>query len=316
MYCDSCGNKLRSGAKFCNMCGEPVTEISNDISYEKAKTSSSEVFSSCGIESQNTSPIERKNGTQQSQPVMQYQQHAYQSQPQPFYTSGTHPYHKLGGFLSFFVVMNYISGALALIDIIPTLISYISLIKMSKWVERYAHGYTSLCVFGMIGAVILLIMAAIYVFRFANKIRNKESDFLRYIQTRSIAIMIVGLIYLIVMIIWAKSFDKYGIMGQFYGWKELLSIFIPWLISYILASVYFGSSVRVRTYMGSDDYLAQSIFNKSSSPIPADGTNMYSGNYHNHKNNNNTWYCPKCDMINSRSSPICSNCGTSNPNSQ
>ena len=320
MYCDYCGNKLRDGAKFCNICGEPVTEISDKpITHEEPKTSPSDNkpynLSSNGATSQRSSPTEHQYSGSQSQPAVQYQQPAYQSQPRPYYAPGTHPYHRLGGFLMFIVVVNYISGVLALIYLITTLITYISLIKMGGWIESYAHGYTGLCVFGMIGALVVLIMGATIMIRFANKIRHGESDFLRYIQSRSITIMIIGMIYLIIMILWAKSYDTYGIMGQFYGWKDLLSVFIPWLIGFIITSVYFGCSVRVRTYMGSDDYLAQSLFNKSSSPIPADGSNMYKGEHHVQEKDDKRWYCPKCDMLNSQSSPICSNCGASKPNS-
>lgn len=315
MYCDYCGNKLRDGAKFCNICGEPVTEISDDTTYEEAKISSDDVLPSNGVISNQPFPTEQNKAVHQSQKETEHQQQTYQPQPQPYYAPGTHPYHSLGGFLAFIVVINYISGALALVAIIPTFISYISLIKMGEWIERYAHGYTGLCVFGMIGAVIIFLLGAIIMISFANKIRHGDSDFLRYIQSRSITIMIIGMIYLIIIILWAKSYDTYGIMGQFYGWKDLLSVFISWLISFIITSVYFGCSVRVRTYMGSDDYLAQSLFNKSSSPIPADGSNIYKEKPYVQEKKDNIWYCPKCDMLNSQSSPFCSNCGTSKPNS-
>lgn len=316
MFCDNCGNKLRDGAKFCDKCGQPVDDETELIQNEH--TSYDDV--------QKTVPYDRKVASafeeitsefsQQNRQVNQYSRTDYYMPTQPYYSPGTHPYHSLGGFLAFIVVINFIAGALALVAIIPTLISYINLIKLSEWVERYAHGYKGLCVFGMIGALILLVFGASIMISFANRIRHQESDFLHYIQSKSITFMIISMVYLIVIIIWARSYDTYGVVSQFYGWKDLLSVFVPWLIGYILSCVYFGCSVRVRTYMGSDEYLRQSIFNKSSSPIPADGSDIHDKNIskkNDHGDSSQKWYCPKCDMLNPNGAITCVNCGTKKP---
>ena len=313
MYCDNCGNKLRDGAKFCNKCGTPVTQDDEE--------------SVVGTNN-HTIPIQQRQTVHHT---------VSQPQPRPYYAPGTHPYHQLGGFLSFIVVTNYICGGLALAAIIPVIITYVGLLQLTSWMGRYATSFSGLCVFGMIGAIVLMIVAASIMFSFANRIRHKESSFLRYIQSGSITIMIIGIIYVVITMIWAKSFDVYGVMGNAVEVVDLIEYVVSWLVGFILTSVYFGKSVRVRTYMGSDDYLKQSLFNKNSHPIPADGSDQYPNGVPNKENEsrmssfdpNTQWVCPQCNRVNSNyvttcqcglpkpqidmsNSWVCKNCGTVN----
>jgi len=61
MFCNKCGNQLRDGAKFCNICGKPVAEVSdNFLTQNEPKLSSSETnpsySTSSGVVSQKTPP--------------------------------------------------------------------------------------------------------------------------------------------------------------------------------------------------------------------------------------------------------------------
>ena len=129
MFCDQCGNKLREGAKFCNICGALVEEVSDKpITQNEPKMSTSETdpvhLSSSGADSQKAIQKNRQHYVSQPQPVVQYQQQANQPQPKPYYAPGTHPYHRLGGFLMFIVVSSYISAVYSFISVIPTIFSY------------------------------------------------------------------------------------------------------------------------------------------------------------------------------------------------
>lgn len=317
MFCNKCGNQLRDGAKFCNICGKPVAEVSdNYLTHNEPKSSSSETnpsySSSSGVASQKTPPTEHQFGGYQPQPAVQYQQQAYQLQSRPYYAPGTHPYHRLGGFLMFIVVGSYISGVGAFISIISTIITYASLLSMSKW---FPGGFTACLVFAMIGAIILDIITGAVIISYANQIRRKEPGFLHFIQSASITIMIIGSVYYLVVLLWMKSFDRYGAISSGSIFGILIAMAIAWVLGLIFGSVYFGCSVRVRTYMGSDAYLKQSVFNKNSHPIPADGSDqpgVTQSNQANSYNPQRQWFCMACGRINENTTGICA-CGNTIP---
>lgn len=111
MFCDNCGNKLRDGAKFCNNCGTSVAEETEVKSEVNANNST---------QSGTSSVITQNHSANNGQP----QQATFQTPPKPYYAPGTHPYHRLGGFLMFIVVGSYISGVYSLISVITTIITY------------------------------------------------------------------------------------------------------------------------------------------------------------------------------------------------
>lgn len=318
MFCNQCGNKLREGAKFCNICGEPVAKVSDKpIAQNEPETSTSETdpvdLSSSGVTSQKAIQKNRQHHVfqPQPQPAVQYRQEAYQPQ-RSYYAPGTHPYHRLGGFLMFMVVGSYISAVNTFISVISTIVTYSGLLSMGKWLPG---GFKSWIMFAMIGYIVLSIIAGSVTISYANKIRRKESDFLGFIQTASIIIMIVVSIFYIIAFIWLKQFDNYGVMstGSIVGiW---IAMAIAWLVGLIFGSVYFGSSVRVRTYMGSDAYLKQSVFNKNSHPIPADGSDQ-PGVIDSRRavtfNPDKQWYCTQCGRINENYTTACV-CGMAKP---
>lgn len=302
MFCDNCGNKLRDGAKFCNKCGTPVTEETEV---------KSEVGQNENAQSGTSSVITQNHSANNEQP----QQVVYQAPPKPYYAPGTHPYHRLGGFLMAIVVINYMGGIFALIDIIPVLISFIGLLQVSGMVNSYAPGYTAFVVYTMIGLIILLILSSSIMIGYANRIRRKDTDFLNFIQTGSITLLIITFIYFLVLILWANSFNTYGFMNSSSEIGSLVTIAGTWISGIVINSVYFGCSVRVRTYMGSDDYLRRSVFNKNSHPVPADGSDQVETQQRKTNeafNPKTQWICPECANINYNYVGTCS-CGQVKP---
>lgn len=297
MYCDNCGNQLRDGAKFCHKCGASVSELEN---YQNNA-------------SQNQAqPVQQAQSVNQTTRQQVVYQPVYQPQTRPYYAPGTHPYHRLGGFLMFIVVSSYISGVGTFISIVSTIVSYASLLSMSKW---FPGGFTACLVFAMIGAIILDIITGAVIISYANQIRRKESGFLHFIQSASITIMIIGSAYYLIVILWMKSFDRYGAVSSGSIIGTLIAMAVAWVLGLIFGCVYFGCSVRVRTYMGSDSYLKQSIFNKNSHPIPADGSDQ-PGVVSNDKaisfNPEKQWYCTQCGRINENYTTTCL-CGMLKP---
>ena len=297
MFCDKCGNQLRDGAKFCHKCGASVSELEN----HQNNASQSQ-----------TQPLQQAQSVQQAPTQQVINQPVYQSQPRPYYAPGTHSYHRLGGFLMFIVVGSYIGGVGSFINIISTIVTYASLLSMSKW---FPSGFTACLVFAMIGGIILNIIIGAVIISYANQIRRKESGFLRFIQSASITIMIIFSAYYLIVILWMKSFDRYGAISSGSIFGTLIAMAIAWVLGLVFGSIYFGCSVRVRTYMGSDSYLKQSIFNKNSHPIPSDGSDQ-PGVVSNDKavsfNPEKQWYCTQCGRINENYTTTCL-CGMPKP---
>lgn len=257
MFCEKCGKKLREGASFCNMCGARVSGSANELTEPK--------FTSAGAS------YNRPVNSTFEQPA-QPQSIADQQQQRKYYAPGTHPYHKLGGFPLFVVVMNYIGGVSAFIDCVIIAVAYIFLINKSKW---FPKGFTACFSFVMIGAIILILACGCVEIGFSNRIRRRNVGFLGYMQTASVTLMIICTVFAIASFVWLNSFSRYGISQVSSYAGQLISYGIGWLIGLILGSVYFSKSVRVRTYMGSDEYLRKSVFNKrSKSPVPADGSDQ------------------------------------------
>ena len=300
MFCGKCGAKLRDDAQFCQKCGTPFTK--KEAVPQKA-------------------PQEKPPSEPESQPVQQvvYQtvyQPVYQPQPRPYYPPGTHPYHRLGGFLMFTVVMNTIGGIIGILSTILTGYAYIRIANTYFRAESYLHGISMFWIFSFLGSMFLMLYSTIVMFSFASKIRDANDNFLGYIQTRSLTLLFVSGGFYLTEFIWIKSYSLTSSsnfsksMGQILLWAGV------WIASLIFCSVYFGCSVRVRTYMGSDAYLRNSLFNKNTvSPIPADGSDQLgvvkpsvAVSFDPEKQ----WYCTQCGRVNENYTPTCY-CGMIKP---
>ena len=187
-----------------------------------------------------------------------------------YYPPGTHPYHRLGGFLMAFVVGNYICAVLTILALLLFDYSFFVILQYASYLPS---GFRACCVFGMIGGSALLIASAVVEFLFANKIQRKNYNFLHFIQLSSVIMMILSALFYLIFLLWLKQYDNYGVLSGGKMIIRFISMVIGWVICLVVDSIYFSSSVRVRTYMGSDLYLRCSLFNKRSlSPIPADGS--------------------------------------------
>ena len=296
MFCEKCGTQLRDEAKFCQKCGTTVKM--RNIDQNQAVATAGDGLSQTP---QIVKPVAPGAGYQ---PV-------YQVQPRLYYPPGTHPYHSLGGFLMFFVVMNYIGGAIGILSTIFTMYAYISVADIFFKAERYMNGISAFWFCSFFGSIILMLLSTTYMFSFASKIRNKDDGFLGYAQTRSVALLITSGCFYLTEFVWLKSYPAVAAVNFSKSMWQILMWAGVWIFSLIFCSAYFGSSVRVRTYMGSDTYLRKSMMNKTTvSPIPADGSHLFPGKLN--KNDSNSsgkehkWACSGCgNMVSSDTCPYC-----------
>ena len=100
-------------------------------------------------------------------------------------------------------------------------------------------------------------ISAWFCFRIGKQIRQKNTAFLETYQQMAIVNVVCS--FLITLI------------GQ--GLFKSISTLIGTALGCFLLNLYYVNSVRVRTYMGTDEYLKKSLFNKNTqAPAPADGS--------------------------------------------
>ena len=301
MFCGKCGAKLRDDAQFCQKCGTPFTK--KEAVPQKA-------------------PQEKPPSEPESQPVQQvvYQtvyQPVYQPQPRPYYPPGTHPYHKLGGFLLCHVVCGYIAGISSFISIATNLVNYCTQMKLSG---SWPGSITGFMAFNLFGSIILNLSVGCVSITYSNKIRRKESDVLHFWQYSYMVIMIVQVIF------WSiefalmqgilKQYRYTGAITKYLSVGTIVLMIVVGAVGLLLGSLYYARSVRVRTYMGSDEYLRKSVFNQNTvSPIPADGSDqpgVVNPNVAVSFDPEKQWYCTQCGRVNENYTPTCY-CGMVKP---
>ena len=170
----------------------------------------------------------------------------------------THPYQKLGGWLKLFVVWQFIGLAFILLSIF-TKDGFVGVLR--EWASHPgAHGFLLLA--KQTGPIVTV---ALYV-AFAVRVIRRDPLFFR---TRQLAIAVNA----VTMLLNTANVLLFGLADYgIYRNKETYMLFLAltFLFGLILPMLYYTRSVRVRTYMGSDEYLRRAFFTKKvKGPQPA-----------------------------------------------
>lgn len=312
MFCKNCGTQLGDDVRFCHTCGmmvqtsaQPIntnpyqTQFTQQQSYSNAyqeplreKHTQSNVYQNTFAQQYATTNTYQEPSISRTANQQAVGNPAYQTQ----YSSGTHEYQSLGGYLKVITIGGYVSGALCLIQIISMIVATISFMKVFKWLNEYNKGFVPFEFYSFSFIFLLLIVGAYMSFGISNRIKRKDPTFLRFLQLTSIISLIAGLVGLTIQLVWSKSFDEYGLIDYSSQIVNIIRIVISWIVMMIFTSVYFGKSVRVRTYMGSDEYLRRSLFNKNSNPIPAVADSKPSAGASTY-DVTHRWRCPHCQTM-------------------
>ena len=247
MLCSKCGNQLSDDAFFCTKCGTAVSDapIQGDEPQQGARPEppryrSVQLFSP---------PSSQYN------PIFMDEDKAKDMAYGKEFSTYPHPYHKLGGWLRFFVVVWVISVVSTVVSTVSRIseIAYISNIN-----DRYDGGYD-----GSI-TLMLIIILAVNVFSLSTEVKQiemvlrKKPRFLLFYEVVGIVRIAIGILLIIILRV---LFSEGG---------SFTDILIA-VVSLVIMLCYFAKSERVRTYFGSDEYLRRSIFfKKSIAPKPAD----------------------------------------------
>ena len=166
------------------------------------------------------------------------------------YVHYPHPYQQLGGYLKFTVIGGIIVAVLAIIAMIVELIA---VFKMLSYISRYTN-----MMFAYIMIIVLSILSiAVYalIIKLMMMIKNKDQKFLWFYHKLVIAGTLVAFV-----LQWISN-----------GFGTAVVHLVLFFLLYFVYTLYFVKSVRVRTYMQSDEYLRiDPLTRKVQSPVPAD----------------------------------------------
>ncbi|MBQ9387887.1 MAG: zinc-ribbon domain-containing protein [Lachnospiraceae bacterium] len=287
-FCTSCGSALTPGAKFCVACGAPVamtyeqpqqTYEQPQQTYEQPQQTyeqpqqTYEQPQQAYQQPQQTyeqpqqtyeQPQQTYEQPQQTyeQPQQTYEQpqQTYQQPQQPVNKHAGKDYHSLGGWLLVFVIGNFVSVLYGL-----------GQIRESFTAVSESSDYAALIIdYSGIGYFIgLYMLLAVQIFGivvniiYPIKVIKRNSSSLRFLQLTTIiesGIFLTAVIILIASIGMDREFFVTAISGIFGS-----------AASFVLFTLYYMRSVRVRTYFGSEEYMRKALVGKNAVlPDPID----------------------------------------------
>ncbi|MDR2589892.1 MAG: DUF2569 family protein [Oscillospiraceae bacterium] len=175
-----------------------------------------------------------------------------------------HKYRKLGGWLLFFVIINIIAIVVDAFGSIPDVLESIELFAMLGEVNLSAAGlpenFKNALTIALIGEVVGL-LTIVFSIIFVVQVFNRKSTFLRFAQLSALA----GIFFLIVARLIPNTMVGIDYMGEDYITPAISSL-IGSIIGFFIFPLYYCKSIRVRTYMGSDEYMHKAIFAYKNQP--------------------------------------------------
>ncbi len=173
-------------------------------------------------------------------PQQPYNQAPMQSYPPQMV--GNPQYQTMGGWLLFFVIVMLIGGVTSIVSGIEVF----SLAgALSYMLGMIGEGWMT----GILYVVSIgVIFCAIFVFYIVYLVFQRQSSFLRMYQLYSFIIIAMNAIIAII-------YSQAGLNSA-----ELWSNLVTAVVELLLMTLYYSRSVRVRTYMGSDEYMRQAFF--------------------------------------------------------
>ncbi len=173
---------------------------------------------------------------QPQQPQQSWQ--ASQANPTPGYdplTAQVEKYRTLGGWLLFFVICMILSAITFVGTAISSVSGAIALSGSSYYLPGYETSMWILAAESIVGAVLETVTAYFVI--------KRDSRFLFFDQLNRIISLVLTIIVAFL-----------GSNG------EVIGTLVSAVLGFFLMTLYYQRSVRVRTYMGSDEYLQRAIF--------------------------------------------------------
>ncbi|MDR2599427.1 MAG: DUF2569 family protein [Oscillospiraceae bacterium] len=175
-----------------------------------------------------------------------------------------HKYHKLGGWLLFLVILNIIAIVIDAFSSIPDVLESIDLLV---WLgegnqaavvlpENFKDALT-IALVGEVVGLLTIVFSAIFVVQ----VFQRKSTFLRFAQLSALA----GIFFVVVARLIPNAMIGSEWIGEDYITPAISSL-TGAIIGFFIFPLYYCKSIRVRTYMGSDEYMHKAIFAYKNQP--------------------------------------------------
>jgi len=169
-------------------------------------------------------------------------------------------YYVLGGWLLFFVITNILGVigdvVVSITAIIDTFNTYDMIIGIRELLPDNFEFALGITLFGELFGL----MTILYTVSFLIQVIQRKSAFLKFAQLS----VIINIVYVII----ANIIPKFIIGSEFVegGIAMQFAILIGAIIGILLMTLYYCKSIRVRTYMGSDEYMTKAVFAYKNQP--------------------------------------------------
>lgn len=186
----------------------------------------------------------------------QYQQNPYQyqhGQPQPPHQPGFHhKYSKLGGWLLVFVIANICGAVFNVFTLFGGIFETLELFSELPSIQAFLpDNFQAALTITLIGEVVGLLMIVCTIM-FVVGVFSRKSNFLRFHQiglfVNAFYTIFVGIIPNAML----EMFDQ--------DFASNIGTLVGLAVGFFLFALYMSKSIRVRTYMGSDEYMDKAIF--------------------------------------------------------
>ena len=263
MFCRQCGTQLPDGVKFCQKCGAAVAAANTQAAQPVQQAYQQPVQQAYQQPAQQyyQQPAQQNVrigedgaiyvGEEAQKANNQYYQQSGQQGYQQYAGAPGYAdpkYTQLGGWLLFFVIM---MGIVVIYDIYSVITTNAELNQYSQYLAALGMGAynTFFMVWSVFVVIECLLMVGLIVL-----IVMRNDIFLKYYQI----VCIVNLVLGIIIMVYAGSLPNIGD-----SFASMTSSFIGSIggaiAGFILMTMYYCKSVRVRTYMGSTSYIDKAL---------------------------------------------------------
>jgi len=172
-----------------------------------------------------------------------------------------HKYRKLGGWLLVFIIFAFLAALSTVVDLLFSRTGFLRSFSAYEGAMFWLQLLIQMC---------LLYEAALRV-TYAVMLFRRDQRFARTWQLMFIGQFIRPLAQLVIHLRYGfpeRAASAYNTAFAI-GLTNDIFAFLPGLLLLFLLTLYLRKSVRVRTYMGSDEYLRLAVFTRKATPIPA-----------------------------------------------
>jgi len=265
--CQNCGNQNEENVAFCANCGSPQQQ--NEPKQQENVPQPQPQQPESPQQQYEPQPQQPESPQQQYEPQSQPPppQQPYAPPPYPTQQQYTQPpfapqapgnaqpvnkYHTLGGWLLFFVIANMIGVVVDAVVSLSGIAETITLFGEIPMIRSLLpDNFESALYITLIGEVVGL-LTIVFTILFVLQVFQRKHTFLRFYQLAMFAGMFYAIFVGVIPNVMLDYFDA--------SFSRNIGTLLGSIAGILLVTLYMCKSIRVRTYMGSDEYMYRAIF--------------------------------------------------------